>query len=70
MPVHKDLRFGAQVLCFQFSKSAQSSSHRFMKNYIDALALARANELFDYMPIIDRLKPFRIIRSHLLNARA
>jgi len=35
--------FGAQVLCFQFSKSAQSSvSHRFIKNYIDALALARA----------------------------
>jgi hypothetical protein len=32
--------FGAQVLCFQFSKSARSS-RRFIKNYIDALAPAR-----------------------------
>lgn len=28
-----------------------------------------ADELFDYMLIIDRLKLFRIIRPHLLNAR-
>lgn len=41
-----------------------------MKNYIDADMRACEHELFDYMPIIDRLKPFRIIRPHLLNARS
>lgn len=38
-----------------------------MKNYIDANT--SGDELFDYMPIIDRLKLFPIIRLHLLNAR-
>jgi len=70
MSRRKTFQIQNSILCFQFCKGGRTLSPLYKKLHCRGHARASTDELFDYMPIIDRLKPFRIIRPHLLNARS